>query len=114
MCVCVECSGLVWLLSLVVRRQVPQNNLKIRLTVLLCDPHWLAPYLKHAAQENKKNNFSESGYCRGRAGVVPLHRAMRLVSYRRTATASKTTGKYGGDYIKLREVDRNKLISTLI
>jgi len=26
--------------------------------------------------------------------LVPLHRAMRLVSYRRTATASETAGKY--------------------
>jgi hypothetical protein len=26
--------------------------------------------------------------------LVPLHRAMHLVSYRRTATASKTAGKY--------------------
>ncbi len=26
--------------------------------------------------------------------LVPLHQAMRLVSYRRTATASKTAGKY--------------------
>ena len=46
--------------------------------------------------------------------LVPLHWVMRLVSYRRTATASETTGKYDGDYINLREVDRIKLISTLI
>jgi len=42
--VCVVCSGLVWLSSLVVCRQVPQNNLKMRLTALLGAPHWLAPY----------------------------------------------------------------------
>jgi len=29
-----------------------------------------------------------------RVALVPLHRAMRMVSYRRTATASETAGKY--------------------
>ncbi len=37
------CSG-VWSSSLVVCRQVPQNNLKMRLKMLLFAPHWLAPH----------------------------------------------------------------------
>ncbi len=31
--------------------------------------------------------------------LVPLHRAMRLVLYRRTATASVTAGKYGALFV---------------
>ena len=41
----VQMCRLVWSSSLVVCRQVPQNNLKMRLKMLLFAPHWLAPCL---------------------------------------------------------------------
>jgi len=44
LCICVVCSILVWLSSLIVCRQVPQNNFKMRLKTLLFAPHWLAPH----------------------------------------------------------------------
>ena len=44
LCVCAVCCGLVWPLSCVVCKQVPKHNPKVRLCVLLCGPHRLAPY----------------------------------------------------------------------
>ena len=44
LCICVVCSVLVWLSSLIVCRQVPQNNFMMRLKTLLFAPHWLAPH----------------------------------------------------------------------
>jgi len=40
----VQMCRLVWSSSLVVCRQVPQNNLKMRLKTLLFASHWLAPH----------------------------------------------------------------------
>ena len=44
LCFCAVCCGLVWPLSCVVCKQVPKHNPKVRLWVLLCGQHRLAPY----------------------------------------------------------------------
>ncbi len=74
------CFGLVWSSSLIVCRQVRENNLKVGLCVLHSEPPSLVPYL--AGGENDDDNGTmDRNWNNWNGNAISRGRASRIIDY---------------------------------